>query len=235
MQTLTKTIAALILTIAIICAVGCKKNNEPNNGTYNGHDYVDLGLPRGTLWAACNVGADNPEGYGDRFAWGETQPKTAYSDSNYIYSNSGDNQLTKYCTKSEFGYNGFTDNLKTLQSSDDAATVNWGEGWRTPTINEWVELVTKCSHSWTTRNGVNGCLFTAKNGNSIFLPVRGNLGDDKPTIEEDAGNYWSSSLNKGLPFYAKGFQFIISFNDCDIYNDFSRCAGFSVRPVRDSK
>jgi len=231
----TKTLAALMLTIAVVCTTGCKKNHDPNNGTYNGHDYVDLGLPRGTLWATCNVGTDNPEGYGDRFAWGETQPQAAYTDSNYIYSNGSDTQLTKYCTKSEFGFNGFTDNLKTLQSSDDTATVNWGEGWRTPTINEWIELVTKCSHSWTTRNGVNGCLFTAKNSNSIFLPVRGIIEDDKPTIEEDAGNYWSSSLNKGLPFYAKGLQFIISFNDCDIYNDFSRCAGFSVRPVRDSK
>ena len=233
MQNCTKTIATLMLLV-LICSTGCKKHYG-GNGTYNGHDYVDLGLRSGTLWATCNVGADNPEGYGERFAWGETQPKAAYNDSNYIYCNGSDTQLTKYCTKSEFGFNGFTDNLKTLQSSDDAATINWGEGWRTPTINEWIELVTKCSHSWTTRNGVNGCLFTAKNGNSIFLPVRGNLGDDKPTIEEDAGNYWSSSLNKGLPFYAKGFQFIISFNDCDIYNDFSRCLGFSVRPVRDFK
>ena len=25
---------------------------------------VDLGLPSGTKWASCNVGATNPEGYG---------------------------------------------------------------------------------------------------------------------------------------------------------------------------
>jgi len=231
----TRFIAAIMLTIAVVCTAGCKKNKEPNNGTYNGHDYVDLGLPRGTLWATCNVGADNPEDHGDHFAWGETQPKAVYTDSNYIYSHGGYFEFTKYCTKPEYGYNGFTDNLKTLQPSDDAATVNWGEGWRTPTINEWIELVTKCSHTFTTRNGVNGCVFTGRNGNSVFLPVRGRIGDDKSSIEDDIGNYWSSSLNKGLPFYAKGFQFIIGFDDCDIYNDFSRCAGYSVRPVRASK
>ena len=147
MQKIAQTIAALILIVAIVCVVGCNKNKEPNNGTYNGHDYVDLGLRSSTLWATCNVGADNPGDYGDHFAWGETQPKAAYTDSNYIYSKGGYNQFTKYCTKSEFGFNGFTDNLKTLQPSDDAATVNWGEGWRTPTIDEWVELVTKCSHT----------------------------------------------------------------------------------------
>ena len=207
MQNLTKIIAALILSIALLCAAGCKKHNG-GNGSYNGRDYIDLGLPSGTMWATCNVGTDA-----------------------YVYSLGGYDDFTKYCTKPEFGYNGFTDNLKTLQPSDDAATVNWGEGWRTPTINEWVELLTKCSYTFTTRNGVKGCLFTARNGNSIFLPVRGRIGNDKSSIEDGMGNYWSSSLNTGMPIYAKGFQFIIDFDDCDIYDDFSRCAGYSVRPV----
>lgn len=229
MQKFTKSIAAITLTIALLCTAGCTKDNG-GNSTYNGHDYI-LGLPSGTMWATCNVGAENPEDCGDYFAWGETQPKAVYTDSNYVYSLGGYDDFTKYCTKPEFGYNGFTDNLKTLEPSDDAATVNWGEGWRTPTINEWIELLTKCSYSWTTRNGVNGCLFTARNGNSIFLPVRGRIGDDKSSIEDGMGNYWSSSLNKGMPIYAKGFQFIIDFDDCDIYDDFSRCAGYSVRPV----
>ena len=230
MQKLTKSIVAITLTIALLCAAGCKKHNS-GNGSYNGHDYIDLGLPSGTMWATCNVGADTPEDHGDYFAWGETQPKAVYTDSNYVYSLGGYDDFTKYCTKPEFGYNGFTDNLKTLESSDDAATVNWGEGWRTPTINEWIELLTKCSYTFITRNGVKGCLFTARNGNSIFLPVRGRIGNDKSSIEDNKGNYWSSSLNKGMPIYAKGFQFIIDYDDCDIYDDFSRCAGYSVRPV----
>ena len=234
MRLLTKSIAALILTIAILCTAGCKKNNEPNNGSYNGHDYIDLGLPSGTMWATCNVGADNPEGYGDRFAWGETQPKAVYTDSNYVYSHGGYDDFTKYCTKPEFGYNGFTDNLKTLQPSDDAATVNWGEGWCTPTYNQWVELLRKCSHSWTTRNGVNGCLFTARNGNSIFLPAASSRRDDDSRIVGDDGCYWSNTLNKTYPDGVKGFRFTLSIDDYDIY-DLSREAGMPVRAVCSSR
>ena len=74
MQKFTKTIAALILIIAVVCAPGCTKDNG-GNGTYNGHDYIDLGLPSGTMWATCNVGAESPDQYGDYFAWGETTPK----------------------------------------------------------------------------------------------------------------------------------------------------------------
>ena len=95
MQKNTKTIAVIILTIAIICAAGCKKDNS-TNGTYNGHDYIDLGLPSGTMWATCNVGAESPDQYGDYFAWGETTPKATYNWSTYKYCKGDYNMLTKY-------------------------------------------------------------------------------------------------------------------------------------------
>ena len=217
--------------VAIVGATGCKKNDISNNGTYNGHDYIDLGLPSGTMWATCNVGADNPEDYGDYFAWGETQSKATYTESNYVYSHGSYNQLTKYCSQSNFGIDGFTDDLTTLQSDDDAATANWGEGWSTPTNKQWVELLTKCSRSWTTINGVKGCLFTGRNGNTIFLPAASSRNEEDSRGVGDDGSYWSSSLNKGFPEYAKGFKFIISFDDCDLYDDLSRCSGRSIRPV----
>lgn len=235
MKRFTKAMAAIMLTIMVVCSAGCKKADIPDSGAYNGHEFVNLGLSSGTLWATCNVGADTPEGYGDYFAWGETQPKATYSESNYIYSHGGYNQLTKYCSQSDFGYNGFTDDLVTLQSDDDAAMVNWGEGWRTPTYKEWVELLTKCTHTWTTRNGVKGCLFTGRNGNSIFLPAASSRMDDDSRLVGDDGSYWSSSLNKSYPVSAKGLNFIISFDDCDIYNDLGRTSGRSVRAVHPSK
>ena len=37
---------------------------EPTTGSLVGHDWVDLGLPSGTKWATCNVGAANPQDYG---------------------------------------------------------------------------------------------------------------------------------------------------------------------------
>ena len=104
------------------------------------HEYVDLGLPSGLLWATCNVGATSPEDYGDYFAWGETQPKDTYEWSTYQYCNGSYNTLTKYCSNSSYGYNGFTDNLTTLLPEDDAATANWGGNWRMPTKEEFQEL-----------------------------------------------------------------------------------------------
>ena len=231
------TIASSIMLIAVLClVVGCTKDNG-GNGTHNGHDYVDLGLRSGTLWATCNVGANSPEDYGEYFAWAETQSKTNYDWSTYAYSNGDYNQLTKYCNQSDFGYNGFTDNLKTLEPGDDAATVNWGEGWRTPTYSEWVELLTRCDYTWTTQNGVNGFLLTARNGNSIFLSAAGNRSDGDLNHVDSGGYYWSSSLSKSLPDMTKGFSF--SWNgddwiDHDIY-DYGREMGLIVRPVHSAK
>lgn len=231
MKIFPNALKTIIIAVMACFVAGCTKDNG-GNGTYNGHDYVDLGLPSGTLWATCNVGAENPEAYGDYFAWGETQSKDAYNWSTYIYCNGDYNQLTKYCPQSDLGFNGFTDDLDALLPDDDAATAHWGEGWRTPTYENWVELLSKCSHTWTTRNGVNGCLFTGRNGNSIFLPAASSRNDDESRNAGDEGSYWSRSLHKSAPDGAKGFQFIISFEDCDLYNDFWRASGRTVRAVR---
>ena len=143
-------LVALMLAVTAMLVVGCTKPDEPGNGgnggnnggnggggTYNGHEYVDLGLPSGTLWATCNVGAETPEGYGDYFAWGETELKTTYNLSTYKYTNGSYDQLTKYCSNSSYGYNGFTDTLTVLLPEDDAATANWGDGWCMPTADQW--------------------------------------------------------------------------------------------------
>ena len=88
----------------------------------NGHEYVDLGLPSGTLWATCNVGANSPEEYGNHFAWGETTPKEFYSWGTYKWCNGTANSLTKYCYDSKWGT---VDNNIELVHEDDAAHVNW--------------------------------------------------------------------------------------------------------------
>ena len=82
MQKFTIVIAAIMLIMAVYLAAGCTKYNG-GNGTYKGHDYIDLGLPSGTMWATCNVGAVSPDQYGDYFAWGETTPKDTYNWSTY--------------------------------------------------------------------------------------------------------------------------------------------------------
>ena len=192
--------------------------------------YVDLGLPSGTLWASWNVGAASPEGYGDYFAWGETQPKDIYSLINYQYSSGSHGKLSKYCNDPEYGDNGFTDDLTVLLPEDDAAVANWGEGWRMPTRGEWNELVNNTTHTRTTQNGVNGRLFTASNGVSIFLPAAGYYWGDTFC---DVGNsiyYWSSWLDIEDPYDAWTFYFSYS---ADYYcvGSSSRFCGQSVRAV----
>lgn len=178
-----------------------------NYNNVGGHEYVDLGLPSGLLWATCNVGADTPEDYGNYYAWAETTTKTIYNWSTYQYCMGSDNTLTKYCPSSYWGYNGYEDNLWTLQAGDDAATANWSNGWRMPTVDEFQELCNNTTMTWTTRNGVNGCLFTAANGNSLFLPAAGYRSGSNLNGSGSYGSYWSSNLYDRAPFHAWGFGF----------------------------
>lgn len=191
--------------------------------------YVDLGLPSGTLWAACNVGAVTPEDYGDYFAWGETQPKDFYDWSTYQYCNGSYNTLTKYCSGASFGYNGFSDTLTVLLPEDDAATANWGNDWRMPTKEEWQELYNNTTHVWTTQNGVNGRLFTSENGNSLFLPAGSIYSNGSLGSTGSGSYYWSSSLSIESPNLS--WQYSFYSNGCNSY-EFARFFGLSVRPVR---
>ena len=122
-----------------------------SRGEENGHEYVDLGLPSGTLWATCNIGATKPEDYGGYFAWGETTSKVKYSMSTYSYNIEADISDTEY----------------------DVAHVKWGGSWRMPTYNELYELCAYCDKEWTTSSGVKGYKFTGPNGEFIFLPAGG--------------------------------------------------------------
>ncbi len=220
----------LIIAVAAVCLMcfSCGNGNVGNEsdnyskptGRLTGHDYVDLGLPSGTLWATCNVGANSPEEYGDYFAWGETTTKRAWD--NYRYEDDCSNK-TKYTN---------SDGLTTLQSSDDAATANWGSGWRMPTYDELNELKNNCTVTWTTQNGVNGRLFTGSNGNSIFLPAAGGRDDSELLGGGSYGHYWSSSLGSGDPDSARNL-----YLDSGYYGmgNSRRYYGFTVRAVCQSQ
>ena len=194
------------------------------------HEYVDLGLPSGLLWATCNVGANSPEDYGDYFAWGETQPKDYYDWSTYQHCMGSYTTLTKYCSNSNYGYNGFTDNLTTLLPEDDAAMANWGSDWRMPTKAEFQELIDNTTVTWTTQNGVNGLLFTAANGNSLFLPAAGSRVGSSLNYAGSIGGDWSSSLNTNN---SRCVWYIhIQWDNNSMGNNGLRYYGLTVRPVR---
>lgn len=223
-----------ILTIIAVVAIGlvfftsCETSIEENGvGKHKGHEYVDLGLPSGLKWATCNVGANTPEEYGYYFAWGEVEPKTTYDWSTYEYGTDW-NQLTKYCNKSDYGKDGFTDNKTVLDPEDDAATANWGGAWRMPTTAEQQELVDNCTWTWTTQNGVNGYKVTGPNGNSIFLPAAGYLYEGTLDSAGSYGYYWSSSLDTDDPDYAYGVDFGSDYVD---WYGYGRYYGLAVRPV----
>lgn len=193
------------------------------------HEWVDLGLPSGTLWATMNVGANSPEEYGDYFAWGETQPKAIYNESTYRWG-CGYFSLTKYCTKSDYG---IVDNKTELDLEDDAAWVNWGPKWCMPTTEQQRELMNNCVWTWTTINGVSGRLATGPNGNTLFLPAAGACWNNSTSDVGTSGHYWSCSLYSEIPLNAYSSSFFSGDMDWFLTND--RFFGYSVRAVRVSQ
>ncbi|MBR5030703.1 MAG: hypothetical protein IKX63_06335 [Muribaculaceae bacterium] len=235
-----------------------KDNDE--QVTHKEHVYVDLGLPSGTLWATCNVGANSPEEYGDYFAWGETEPKEKYDPVNYKWGN-GIEVVTKYvnnysatCRGGQHinnRYEGYVDNKLELDPEDDAAYVNWGPQWRMPSKAQQDELVEMCTWIWTLVNSVEGYLVTGPNGHAIFFPAAGmKLGD--MTVDTGLhtmhpfGYYSSRTLSSQEPFCIH----IICFKEAaviesgthyvrergvNVINNGTRYEGYTVRAVRVSQ
>ena len=175
-------------------------------GMLQGYCYVDLGLS--VNWATCNVGANAPEEYGNKYGWGETKAKE--SDFNFDNKYKVDEEWTKY---------NYTDSLTTLDKDDDVATANWGTEWRMPTKDEMQELVDKCT--WTIKDN-KGFEVKGPNGKTIFLPV-----NDGTSTSHCKGNYWTSSCYENC-FAAYELVFHTKFTGL---NSDNRGHGKLVRPV----
>ncbi len=235
-----------MVCMSMALCVSCKKDNaEPSGGGTGGggntgggvtgdHEYVDLGLPSGTLWATCNVGADSPEDYGDYFAWGETTTKSTYNGSTYKWGNGewGDLVLTKYNTESAYGT---VDNKTVLDPDDDAAHVNWGGGWRMPTMAEWLELYDNTYSDWTTVGNIAGRKFISlkEPDKFIFLPAAGYRSGSSLLDAGSFGVYWSGSLNSSNPSNA----YYMGFDSGGVgpQGSINRYFGYTVRPVRPAR
>ena len=201
---------------------------EPQPGSEP--EAVDLGLPSGTLWASCNLGASSPEESGDYFAWGETEPKASYDWNNYRW---GSSSYTKYVLYEDF--------KTALDPSDDAATAILGSDWRMPSGEELEELTDTryCTCAWTTLNGVKGYTVTSKsNGNSIFLPAAACMSGSSLWYGE-FGLYMSSSLDIIYRTWGSEFTASLYFSETkegsasQLGGDWNmRRAGQTVRPVK---
>lgn len=193
------------------------------------HKYVDLGLPSGTLWATCNVGASKPEDCGDYFAWGETQPKTSFSWSNYALSEGSSVTLTDYCLIKSYGH---VDGISELSREHDAATAQWGGAWCMPTDEQARELLssryTKVANY--VLNGTAGFLISSlSNDATIFLPAAGFFTDAQNIDKGYAAFCWTKTLNASNSTSAR----CIYIDASSAYSDaYSRMAGCTVRPVR---
>ncbi len=167
-----------IAFVGILVTSGCGCDISEPTGSLNGHGYVDLGLPSGTLWATCNIGADDPNDEGEYYAYGKTTPWTEEDMRNYSYrpsivpqeyvrvfdivfyvNHSGGQDIYFYSSK--------------FNKCDDAATYNWGDNWRMPTREDFEELMSNCRWEWTSHHSQKGYKVIGSNGNSIFLPTTG--------------------------------------------------------------
>ena len=193
----------------------------------NGFEYVDLGLPSGTLWATMNVGASEPSEAGLYFQWGDTSGYTAdqvgkdkqFSWADYKFSKDG----------SSSNFSKYTTTGATLDLEDDAANFHMGGDWHMPTPSQIQELIDNTTTSWTTQDGVGGMTFTSKKdtSKSIFIPAAGDVLVGSLNGSGDYGNVWSSMLTTDDVGCGQNLYFSGNVNlDC-----YSRSSGFSVRGV----
>lgn len=195
---------------AMLDRVGGAAGFASNSQVVNGHEWVDLGL--GVKWATCNIGASTPEEYGDYFAWGETKPKSSYTQDNSTTNGLG---------------------LKDIAGDPlyDAATVNWRGGWRMPTKEDINDLKERCTWMPVTKNGVAGMCVTGPNGNSIFLPAAGYRFGTSSGDVGSCGYCCCSTPYEGDDHLAYSLFFFSGDHD---WNESNRYFGQSIRPVLDN-
>ena len=200
----------------------------------NGHEYVDLGLPSGTMWATCNVGADKPEDSGLLFQFGRVDGYRYNDNNNQFRTNAQNKQDTgDECipvTTSGKVYK--TGDI--LELEDDAAHVNMGGIWKMPTKDELQELIDNTTYDVVTVNGVQGMLFTSTKpgyeGKHIFIPfMQGYWYNGSFIAAGSLADVWSSRVYPSLVHSAYNLD-CNSRGDAGIYYSL-RSYAFSVRGV----
>ncbi len=198
------------------------------------YGYVDLGLPSGTLFAKCNVGANKPEEFGGYYAWGETETKEDFGnfwEQWYLYKYAcGPYMVNKYTDTTVWNCSDDMDYMTVLEPIDDAATINWGTCWRMPTWQELYELHLYTNKTWTTYHGVTGMLYTANN-DTLFMPAGG---FNNGFASDSSFYYWSSTRH---PHKEDQYcAYYLRYNNGRWFHPYGnigcRSYGYLVRPVR---
>ncbi|MCQ2083427.1 MAG: hypothetical protein MJY58_02890 [Bacteroidaceae bacterium] len=238
MKALFNTISLAVLTMGLIAS--CEKHEIPLDIQVSGPEYVEITMEIGGetkiyKWAKCNIGATSETDYGTHFAWGDITgwnytdtTRQASFDWEHCPFNGGHSDYESTV------FNGIKDSIcpgGTLALMNDVANRTFGGTWRMPTKEEF-DALCKLSHSWKNNynnTGTNGCLFTDRNGNSVFFPANG-FGDGSNLISVGESGYcWSSSLSTVIPSTAA----YLGIADAGAsYTSFEyRCIGKAVRPI----
>ncbi|UKK47847.1 Ig-like domain-containing protein [Prevotella sp. E9-3] len=196
---------------------------------------VDLGLPSRTKWGSVNAGYN--------LAWAETVYKDVYYWGWYKWcsENIGDYSIIKYCSE---------DQLKELKNEDDIAYINGAHKWRTPTKEEFQELIDNCtwtyedlsyySYYWNKQVVDGRYKVTGPNGNCIFFDFDGERYSNYTTRQGEIGVYWSRNIaneelvNNSAPGddpYKYACVLVVSKNYYNI-EPWARFYGIPTRPVR---
>ena len=200
----------------------------------DGHEFVDLGLPSGLLWATTNVGTDDELEAGGYYAWGGTSTRTTYKRETYEFY---DQKTPAVWLRYYLG-----DKRTILEPRDDAATVNWGPNCRIPQLEEFRELADTAYCSWTwvslatssTPEPHYGMLVKSKtNGNQIFLPAAGSYMDTTLTANGTYGLYWTATRYPSAytTAFDCAYDFIFGSDIAQEESDYYRYYGNSVRAV----
>ena len=201
--------------------LSCVEGESPSTAfnkfdPYNGHEYVNLGLPSRTVWATMNIGANSPEEAGYYYSWGETQTKSTYSWSTYKFGTAS--PFTKYDT----------DGKTELEYEDDIAAISMGGFWHMPAVEQLEELVEETNHEVTVLNGVSGITFSSKSNPSasIFVPYAGQRSGSRLYGFGTGFNLLSSSLVKTDSRLIYNLTSGLEINDTN-----GRCNGYTIRGV----
>lgn len=188
----------------------------------NGHEFVDLGLPSGTLWAAQNMGASAPEQVGEYYAWGELEPKETYTWATYALCGGTSKTLIRYNGIADYGT---IDNKVQLALDEDAACQQWGGLWRIPTSEQAQELKSYCT--WVLDSNRGGYVVTGPNGNTILMPITGYMDGSSLRGATSLSQYWTSSLCVDYPTNANSLVLETRSFDKNVL----RYCGRTIRPV----
>lgn len=201
----------------------------------NGHEYVDLGLPSGNLWATCNMGASSPTGYGDYYAWGELSPKSRYDWSSYkFYEATG--SFLKYNKK---------DGLTVLEPEDDVAFLKWGGNWQIPSPEDWEELTDNVNVYVVSNHGlIYYSLESKKNSGVLIIPLNRFKSDIGDEMTKPGCCLWLSAISYSMggdkfmlrsAKEGEAYAVVSAPYDNHRFDDWpwaiTRCNGAGIRPV----